>query len=101
MEEKKADALNEPEVLLPDLSRKVIGRLTEVEALKMENISLRSEKLQLMKERLEGDIRTVEAVSVSLHADVVEMRKALAERLGVSDPTKILIRKTGEVEERQ
>lgn len=99
MEEKKeVGLLPEPEAVLPP-TKNVIGKLTEVETLRMENIVLRSEKMQLLKERLAGDMETLDVMGKSLQEDLSAMRLTVAERLSVKDPTKIRIRKTGEVEE--
>lgn len=80
--------------------KKVIGALTEIEKLKMENIVLRSEKAQLLKERIAGDAEALSVLTEALRSDVETMRIEVAKRLGVADPLKLLIRKTGEVEEK-
>lgn len=98
MEEEKKDGYVVSEAPATPAAN-VVGKLTEVESLKMENIVLRSEKLQLLRERIAGDLETIETLNKELQQDLATMRVTVAERLNVKDPSKIRIRKTGEVEE--
>jgi len=77
---------------------RTVGAMTEMERLRVENVSLRAENLMLRKERMKKDADAIQSEEEKIQKEIFELRGLVAARLGVQ-PDKVRFRRDGMVEE--